>query len=326
MSDSDSDSDSESFNTPLRSAINSALSMQPESVNLSDIRKKLTDNLVDSSGHRRHPPQKTPPRNTRNNSKSNQFDDRQAIKNSFDEIVHDIGKIQNKLDSLVSSLLDILSKVESLEDRVARLETTLADSSSNPRSFADVVAKNAEITKKSSDRISKLEFTTSEEERKKRLLQVTIKHPLLNFAAPNLVEHVKGFFQQHLKMESREIDCNLAASKAPKDNKVIVAFSHKRFKIFLYTARKSLRQSNEDATKDLYINDNLTTYNFGILMQLKRERARRVIEDLPNFAVVYTFSGRVYVKIERGASNDDAMVIKNTADVSALLRRLDGST
>ena len=208
------------------------------------------------------------------------------------------------------------------------LEATVGSLAKNSsRTYAGAVSQNvAELAKTSSDRISKLEYTSSEEERKRRVLQITIKHPELNSSAPELERYVRNFLEQKMKMETREIDANLSAVKAPRDNKIIVTLSHKRYKTFLFKSRKNLRQADEEATKDLFINDNLTTFNFGLLMQLKRERSRRLSENLPNFAVVYTFNGKVFIKIERGANNEDALNIKNASDLSSLVLKLDSPT
>ena len=211
----------------------------------------------------------------RQQTKSNvEKDGRSLIEDTFKDIAGDISKVYHKLDKLVGFILDILSKVESLEDRMTKIETSLSDHLNNPpnasHTYASITATSSSINNDSLNRFNRLEYVSSEEERKKRLLQVTIKHPQLNPTSVDLKNHVCTFLSDHLKMEPREIDANLTAVKASKDNKVIVCFSHKRFKLFLFKARKNLRSSNEVATKDLYINDNLTTYNFGLLMQLNK--------------------------------------------------------
>ena len=60
----------------------------------------------------------------------------------------------------------------------------------------------------------------------------------------------------------------------------------------------------------MYLNEHLTTYNHQILMSLKKAKKLRSDEGLHTFASVYTFEGKVYVKKDNGASNDDAILVK----------------
>ena len=185
MSDTDSDSESVSFDTPLKFAISCALDMAPETVSYQNLRRKLVNDLGSNS----KPLHRSPLKNTHNtrgsvkDKDSRPSSDRHAILENFDDISGDIHRVHSKLDLLVSSLLDIITKVEKLENRVLALEKKIENLPETPVSYADAVAKNSEISKNSSARLSKLEYISSEEERKRRLLQVTVKHPLLNCVA-----------------------------------------------------------------------------------------------------------------------------------------------
>ena len=53
---------------------------------------------------------------------------------------------------------------------------------------------------------------------------------------------------------------------------MIMILSHRRYRAFLYFVRKNLRQENENSNQDLFVNDNLTSYNFRIVMKLKNEK------------------------------------------------------
>ena len=324
MSDSESDCDSENYGTPLRNLVNVALSMKPTMVGCSSIRKNLLESLDDSKKSHANSPNSAPlPPITRN--KKMLANQRQDVQDSFNDLAEDIKKVHGKLDTLVQNLLDIIDHVDSLERRIDAIDSRVSQISqarSDPPSFADAVSRNIVNSSTNNDRISKLEYTSSEEERKKRLLQITIKHPQLNASSTELSDHVKYFFTSKLGMTLREVDVNLTATKAPKDNKIIVSLTHRRFKIFIFKARRKLHLEDEDATKELYINDNLTTLNFGLLMKLKRERTRRNNENIQSFDVVYTFNGRVYVKIQRNDTNDNALYIKNCNDYDSLLKRL----
>ena len=87
-------------------------------------------------------------------------------------------------------------------------------------------------------------------------------YPANSTSSPNLEEHVKQFFAQEINMPRREIDDGMYATKLPQPNTVLINLSDHRFKIFLFRAKKQLRLSNNETYNDLFINENLTSWNY----------------------------------------------------------------
>jgi len=133
-------------------------------------------------------------------------------------------------------------------------------------------------------------------EREKRLNQAIITHPELNPNNKDLKKHICEFLSSKLSMSEREIDQNLEAVKSGREHSVIIKFSRKFFKGFIYAARSKLRKSNPERCDALFINDNLTHYNFSLLKLLKRERRTRCESRVNNFVSVFSLEGKVYVK------------------------------
>ena len=61
----------------------------------------------------------------------------------------------------------------------------------------------------------------------------------------------------------------------------------------------------------LYINDNLTRFNQGLLRELKRNRSLKLSKGLSAPESIYTFQGKVFAKRERGAPNSATIWVKN---------------
>ena len=80
---------------------------------------------------------------------------------------------------------------------------------------------------------------TSEEERKRRSLEVTITHPDINNETENLENHARNFFSYHMKMDNRSVNANLKVHKCSCINSIRVTFSDVRFKRFIFSARKN---------------------------------------------------------------------------------------
>ena len=99
-------------------------------------------------------------------------------------------------------------------------------------------------------------------------------------------------------MSTRDTDPNFTTEHRRLNNTVLVTFSSKKYKTFLFAARKKLRTENERLTSDLFINENLTQYNFSLLKLLKTERKRRSKSSLTSIASVFSFDGKVYAKAE----------------------------
>ena len=205
---------------------------------------------------------------------------------------------------------EVANELKSISSRVEKLEKI-------PRSYANVAGESStsnppQINRQTdSDRINRLEFATSEEERKKRLLEVSVTHPNIDTNAQNLTEHVRNFFQSVLKLPTRELDNSIQVKKSNRNNTVMVSFSHRRYKGFMYRAKKSLKEANCSDYEGLYINDNLTTYNFKMLMELKDNRKRYTAAEDP-FISTYTHDGRIFVKLKEFAVREGVHVKNHT--------------
>ena len=126
-------------------------------------------------------------------------------------------------------------------------------------------------------------------------------------------------------MPPREVDANLHVQKSPRPNTVLLKFSDRKFKNFLYSARKRMRNSELNLNY-LYINEYLTSYNYSILKSLKTEKRRRSEGDLPNFHSVYSFEGKIYVKMHLDEQSNQALHVKNQSTVREFVSKLDGDS
>ena len=293
----------------LKNAISNCLNMEqelahnPQSRSIPSLRKNLEKcaNTKTTKG-------------LRSNGKS---DERKKVEDSFREVSTDLLALQRKLDGVFECVMELLDKVESLETRIECLENK-----QNERSYA-AVTSNTSSSEDTIQRMDKLEFFNSEQERNKRSLEVSICHPNINPNDAQLEYHLKDFFSDTMKMTQREIDLNyMKVRKTRKDHTVIVTLSEKRYKKFIYTAKKKLRNENDSACDGLYVSDNLTAYNASLLMEIKKERTRRLSEGLSGFQTVYTFEGKVFVKMRREDKNDEAIYIKNRKVLQEFMARL----
>ena len=155
---------------------------------------------------------------------------------------------------------------------------------------------------------------------------MTITHPTINNNEANLQQSFKRMCESDLNMERRDIDANMMVKKVTRENTVLVTFSHRRFKISLFKAKKLIRTNNVSFSSDLYINENLTSYNFKLLMQLKREKRLRTEQNKPSFETVYTFEGKVYVKQTKEDSNQQAHHIRSPTCLTDFLLKLNSTS
>ena len=164
MSDgSSSDSEAE-FLTPsktLKEAINSCLNMKPEaSASMGSVKQRMN-----------RLKQKLDKNKTTDASKT-----RKSVRNlnkldSVQKDIHsDFEKLMNKFDSMFELLSDVFEEFELLECRVTKLETNSTMTYSQVTSLPSTVKSTNE--EGSEDRMEKLEYSLSEDERKKRQLQV----------------------------------------------------------------------------------------------------------------------------------------------------------
>ena len=253
------------------------------------------------------------------------------LEDSLRELSNDAAIFQKKIDAVLEAVVCMVDTVGSYNDnfdeRLSKIESRLTKienspkPSGNSKSFATIAS--SEKSEVNNERLSKLEFQASEDDRKKKLLQATFTHPSINKNSSSIKADISIFFRDKMKMEAREIDQNFIVHKSSRVNTVVVTFSDRRFKLFAYKARKKLRDESEENVSDLYINDNLTTFNFSMLMQLKRIRAERKNSNKVVFETVYTIEGKVFVKMHRADSNDEAKYIKSEAVLDEFIRSLD---
>ena len=107
-----------------------------------------------------------------------------------------------------------------------------------------------------------MEYLASEEERKRRMLHITVCHPSIETSG-DIQKAATDFLSLKMKLEPREIDANLRVQKIPKEKTLLLILSHERFKKFIFAAKRKLRESRDDVYTGLYINDHLTTYITG---------------------------------------------------------------
>ena len=109
--------------------------------------------------------------------------------------------------------------------------------------YASVVGSEV-IQGNASGRLERLEFSSSEDDRKNKLLHVQVTHPSLDPSSPSLLPHVQNLLKHQHKMTDREIDANMLVFKSSRPNTVTIKCSDRRFKLFIYCARKKLRSEN----------------------------------------------------------------------------------
>ena len=259
--------------------------------------------------------------------RSDRIDDRKKLEESYRELQQDFVKIHKRLDNFWDIMSGILDKMEVIDDRlskVERFEERLIKLEENARQEPEVQTYSAAVRSQpvpvDTNRIEKLEFLSSEDERKKRLLHSTITHPNLNKNSDDLKNHVINFFETTMQMERRIVDLDLQAKKGYRDNTVTVIFSDKRYKIFMYQAKKALRQNNCPEYNGLFINDDLTSFNYKILMDLKNYR-KSIGRNEDPFTSIYTRDGRIYVKLKESDATANGVLIKSPAYLQQLQSR-----
>ena len=97
--------------------------------------------------------------------------------------------------------------------------------------YADLVATasssaNVIQTPPPAERLEKLEYISSEEERRRKMLQIKVTHPANSNSFSDLEEHVKQFFAQQLNMLRREVDDAISVTKLPQPNTTLIKLSN----------------------------------------------------------------------------------------------------
>ena len=233
MSEESYDSDisvSEEAPKKLRKALSSFANMKPEMT----VSKKSKASTYSNLKHRM---EKSRSQNLPQRS-SNRIDQRKQVEDCFKDLQDSFGCLVKKLDNVYECISEILDGMEDFNERLTKLEQD-SDVNRNTPTYSQIV-KTSEA-----ERIEKLEYAVSEEERKNRLLQVSITHPSIELTSGDSNDHIKRFLSTIMKMETREIDLNLQARKTSRPNTAIITFSQRRYKLLLFSARKALRQADD---------------------------------------------------------------------------------
>ena len=245
--------------------------------------------------------------------------DRKNIEDCFRDLQTDIRSLSDKFNAVYQVIGSILDRMEAIEAQVQKLQSPEVKNSETP-SYAEVVKSDE------GERLERLEYIASEEERRNRLNQISITHSSLDSSSDSLNSDMKNFLKRIMKLDEDSIDDNLICRKTSKPNTVIVTFSQRKFKLGLFRSKKTMRLEGSSSYKDLYINDNLTPYNFKLLMSIKSERTRRSNGDLKSFDTIYTHEGRVFVKISKSGDKKSAIHIRTRSIFCNFLRDLDKSS
>lgn len=247
---------------------------------------------------------------------STRIDNKKQFEDYFRELSSDFSNLSKKMDTLCDCISNIFDRLDHLENRMESFITQPPP----PQSFSSVAAQAPD-----NDRLAKLEYMASEEERKKRQLEVSLTHPNIDPNNSDLLVHVRSFLSTTLRMENREIDSNFQVRKLQRNNTVMLTFSDRKFKRFIFTAKKRLRAANQEQSRNLFINDNLTSLNYSLLKKLKIEKARRIQNVLPSFDSVYSFEGKVFAKKCKEDASSAAICISSNAILEQFLSTLEES-
>ena len=244
------------------------------------------------------------------------------LEDHLKEISTDLQNVHTKFNKVVDCVLQLIERVEDIEKRVGKIEK-VKNAQPPTQTYADTVLSRPGTS--TDTRIEKLEYNSSEAERNRRHLEVTITPPNIDQKSPNLGENVKNFLLNDLKMEPREIDQNMQVRPIGGDKTVLIIFSSTKFKLFLYAARKLVNRDITDPKLKLYVNDNLTQYNYTLLMKLKWERKKLNEEGKPAFETTYSHEGKIYVKLKRTDDKYAAIHIKNSTCIEKLLNSIESA-
>ena len=128
-------------------------------------------------------------------------DERKKVEECFRDLQSDFSNLCKKFDSVYECIHTMLDRMELIENRLEKLEKTENERPIIP-SYSDMVNSNE------SERLEKLEYITSEDERKRRLLHVTLTHPQIDTSTVRLLDPARQFLIDVMKMEPRSVDVN----------------------------------------------------------------------------------------------------------------------
>ena len=116
-------------------------------------------------------------------------------------------------------------RMNEINQLMTELEQERSDPPSQNPSFAQIVKTTTSVpnlvytpsSPSSGERIEKLEYTTTEVERERELLQMRVTHLGISTTSPDLDLHVK-----QLNMSNHEIDDQMYVAKMPQSNTLMI--------------------------------------------------------------------------------------------------------
>ena len=156
-----------------------------------------------------------------------------------------------------------------MNDHMTKLEqgrnNHASQSANQGQSYADIVGTTSFSTKviqtqSPNESLEKFEYTSSEEELRRKLLQAKVTHPAILNSSPDLEEHAKQFYARQVNMSRREIDEGMYVKKLLQPNMVLIKLSDHRFKNYLFRSKKQLRLSNDQTYNDIHTDINNTVF------------------------------------------------------------------
>ena len=259
--------------------------------------------------------------------KSGRLDTKKQIEELCKDLNSSFVCLSNKFNTAINCIMEISTKMTELEHEVDKLKEQvdkLKIEVSKPKTYSDVAATSSRISDPpNNERLDRVEFLTSEDERKKRSLEIIVSCPNIKKESEDLKKDVSMILREKLGLENREMDENMKVLKTNNDGNARVILSASRFKRFIYAARKKKRTEGGDASlQNFYINENLTSYNYGILKRLKTEKKRRDDAGEPSFDSVYSYDGRVYAKKHRNIEKSAAIPITSMKSYEKFIAEL----
>ena len=224
-----------------------------------------------------------------------------SIENLYSDMQSDLGALQTQFSNVNNRINDVFAILKNVSDRVDTLE-------GHDRAQS-LLIEDLE------SRLIKQEFINSETERKARANQILLTHPNLNSSAADLNKTVITFIQNKFQLPLAKIKDVSARKIGPDDHTVLVSVPNESVVGDLFKIKKQLR--NEKKDDHLFLNEFLTEFNYNLLKSLKAIKSACIKKKQPPlFYSVFSFRGRIYVKI---AEDSDRILIKNKHDIKRLL-------
>jgi len=167
--------------------------------------------------------------------------DKKKIENVMAEFAADIAKVNSNFQTLLDCLSDIIPRLEQIdflekrvtdleEKRVTDLENKLKAKEATSNSIETAKSHHTPFAKEDhSERLARLEYISSEEEREKRVMQAVITHPELDPDNNDINKHICDFLRSKLRMPEREIDPNLTAMRNGREHTITINFTRVSF-------------------------------------------------------------------------------------------------